>query len=417
MVRAGARSSNAVRRHLGPCLLGLTVLMVPGAAAGAVDAGVVTSPENGSAHRVGYTGPVSVDLVGVSVTGDYTISVTGPDAYTWQTTWNFDGSQTTNTWSFDPALVRGAYTVDVVAPDASHAGGASFRIDDVNVTASRVSAETFFPLERDGHRDFAHFLFRTDARAIDTVRVTNHRGRVIRRISLGSLRGFRAREWKWDGRNATGRKAPPGSYTIRVTAVHGVASAKGVPQAVRLAALPVHVTRRNVGPTPFSPLVHDGDRDTTTFGFRTSLGAVDTIQIANKHGRRVRTARLGKLAGHRTHAWVGDGRSGGGSLVRPGSFRIRVVALHFDRRAQSSWLAVRVAAKPSGGGGGGGGGGGNCTPGYSPCLVYHGGADYDCYGGSGNGPYYTAPGVVYRVTGSDPYDLDGDGDGRGCENA
>jgi hypothetical protein len=67
------------------------------------------------------------------------------------------------------------------------------------------------------------------------------------------------------------------------------------------------------------------------------------------------------------------------------------------------------------GGGGGGGGGGNCTPGYSPCLVYHGGADYDCAGGGGDGPYYTQPGVVYRVTGSDPYNLDGNGDGFGCE--
>jgi hypothetical protein len=69
----------------------------------------------------------------------------------------------------------------------------------------------------------------------------------------------------------------------------------------------------------------------------------------------------------------------------------------------------------SSGGGGGGGGTGSCTPGYSPCLVYHGGADYDCYGGGGDGPFYTKPGVVYRVTGSDPYDLDRDGNGRGCE--
>lgn len=54
-------------------------------------------------------------------------------------------------------------------------------------------------------------------------------------------------------------------------------------------------------------------------------------------------------------------------------------------------------SKPSGGGGGGGcGGGGSCTPGYSPCLVHHGGADYDCYGGRGNGPYYTQPGVTYH---------------------
>lgn len=67
-----------------------------------------------------------------------------------------------------------------------------------------------------------------------------------------------------------------------------------------------------------------------------------------------------------------------------------------------------------GGSGGGGGGSGSCTPGYSPCLIDHGGADYDCSGGGGNGPYYTSPGVTYRVTGSDPYSLDGNHDGYAC---
>jgi hypothetical protein len=57
----------------------------------------------------------------------------------------------------------------------------------------------------------------------------------------------------------------------------------------------------------------------------------------------------------------------------------------------------------------------DCTSGYSPCLVNHSGADYDCYGGSGDGPYYTEPGVVYTVSGSDPYGLDADNDGSGCE--
>ena len=58
--------------------------------------------------------------------------------------------------------------------------------------------------------------------------------------------------------------------------------------------------------------------------------------------------------------------------------------------------------------------GSNCTPGYSPCLPA-GPSDYDCYGGDGNGPAYTAPGVVYKITGSDPYQLDSNGNGLGCE--
>jgi hypothetical protein len=59
---------------------------------------------------------------------------------------------------------------------------------------------------------------------------------------------------------------------------------------------------------------------------------------------------------------------------------------------------------------GGGGGSTNCTPGYSPCLPPA--SDYDCAGGSGDGPKYTG---LVRVTGSDPYDLDSDNDGYGCE--
>lgn len=39
-------------------------------------------------------------------------------------------------------------------------------------------------------------------------------------------------------------------------------------------------------------------------------------------------------------------------------------------------------------------------------------SDYDCAGGSGNGPYYTGP---VRVIGPDAFGLDRDGDGWGCE--
>jgi hypothetical protein len=78
----------------------------------------------------------------------------------------------------------------------------------------------------------------------------------------------------------------------------------------------------------------------------------------------------------------------GGTPARPG----RTVSL----------VTAKPAAAPAS----------NCTPGYSPCLVYHGGADYDCSGGTGDGPYFTGP---VRVTGFDPYGLDADGDGYGCE--
>lgn len=53
----------------------------------------------------------------------------------------------------------------------------------------------------------------------------------------------------------------------------------------------------------------------------------------------------------------------------------------------------------------------DCHPGYSECLKRNAG-DYDCAGGSGNGPNYTGR---VRVYGSDPFRLDRDNDGWGCE--
>jgi hypothetical protein len=80
-------------------------------------------------------------------------------------------------------------------------------------------------------------------------------------------------------------------------------------------------------------------------------------------------------------------------------FRIHDYAIPGWARASSRTVTITVTA------------GSSCTPGYSPCIPI--GSDVDCAGGSGDGPRYVV-GPVY-VTGSDPYDLDADGDGIGCE--
>lgn len=54
-----------------------------------------------------------------------------------------------------------------------------------------------------------------------------------------------------------------------------------------------------------------------------------------------------------------------------------------------------------------------CHPSYKGACLKPNASDYDCAGGSGNGPYYVSGPI--RVVGSDPYDLDRDGDGYACE--
>jgi hypothetical protein len=55
----------------------------------------------------------------------------------------------------------------------------------------------------------------------------------------------------------------------------------------------------------------------------------------------------------------------------------------------------------------------NCHPSYAGACLKDGAGDYDCAGGSGNGPNYVY-GTV-RVVGWDEFGLDGDNDGYGCE--
>ena len=54
----------------------------------------------------------------------------------------------------------------------------------------------------------------------------------------------------------------------------------------------------------------------------------------------------------------------------------------------------------------------NCHPSYEGACLLQGIGDYDCAGGSGNGPNYTGR---VRVVGPDVFDLDRNNDGIGCE--
>jgi hypothetical protein len=53
-----------------------------------------------------------------------------------------------------------------------------------------------------------------------------------------------------------------------------------------------------------------------------------------------------------------------------------------------------------------------CHPSYKLKCLNPNASDYDCIGGSGNGPLYTG---VVKVVGRDVFRLDADHDGWGCE--
>lgn len=85
----------------------------------------------------------------------------------------------------------------------------------------------------------------------------------------------------------------------------------------------------------------------------------------------------------------------------------RVGGRKYDVRATRGRKVIRFQYRRRGGGGG------DCDPNYSGCLDPNA-SDYDCAGGSGDGPRYTEE---VRVIGNDHYDLDRDGDGVACEDS
>jgi hypothetical protein len=56
---------------------------------------------------------------------------------------------------------------------------------------------------------------------------------------------------------------------------------------------------------------------------------------------------------------------------------------------------------------------GDCDPSYEGACLDPSASDYDCEGGSGDGPEYTG---TVRVVGDDHFGLDRDGDGVGCQS-
>jgi hypothetical protein len=106
------------------------------------------------------------------------------------------------------------------------------------------------------------------------------------------------------------------------------------------------------------------------------------------------------------------GVSRSGTLSLPGwqpyTATVRKAGADYDVRATRGAKVIRFQYRPAGSSGGG-----NCDPNYEGACLKPNSPDYDCEGGSGNGPDYTGP---VRVVGDDHYDLDRDGDGYACED-
>jgi hypothetical protein len=110
-------------------------------------------------------------------------------------------------------------------------------------------------------------------------------------------------------------------------------------------------------------------------------------------------------------------RAGDGGYVR---FPMAAVSAYTTAQAKRYAAAAQLGEVPAPDGSSGqtdpaprqGGSGSHCDPNYKGACLDPNSPDYDCEGGSGDGPDYTGP---VTVVGDDQFGLDRDGDGSACE--
>lgn len=87
-------------------------------------------------------------------------------------------------------------------------------------------------------------------------------------------------------------------------------------------------------------------------------------------------------------------------------------AAHYAATHDTGPASPSAGSSAGSGADGGSGSQSNCDPNYEGACLDPDSPDYDCEGGSGDGPDYTGP---VTVVGDDHFGLDRDGDGSACE--
>jgi hypothetical protein len=126
---------------------------------------------------------------------------------------------------------------------------------------------------------------------------------------------------------------------------------------------------------------------------RNSLGASGSGQTSRAARRAHRAARVRRERRHRARARRARAR-------RAAARRLAEERSRLEARRRRAAQTTTPAQS-------------NCDPSYEGACLDPNASDYDCAGGSGNGPKYVSGPI--RVVGSDHFDLDRDGDGVACE--
>ena len=219
------------------------------------------------------------------------------------------------------------------------------------VSSVAASPNAFVP-DWDGHSDSTVISYALQVRSAVVIRIVDERGRVVASLRAG-IRDAGTHQATWDGRDASGRVQPPGTYALRVDATPA-APAPGEPDAASLGgdvavsgARAATVTLRRADVVLASVALSrtavggSGATSRTSARFQLSAPANVAAAIVDDSGRVVRTLATKRLpAGPNELAW--DGRATGGTPAADGAYALVVSANNGGRPTDTFRVPLSV---------------------------------------------------------------------------
>jgi flagellar hook assembly protein FlgD len=232
------------------------------------------------------------------------------------------------------AAPDGVYSLTLKATDAAGNSTTVTRSVVVNDTIGhpRLSPAWLSP-NGDGVDDATKLSFRTTRSAKVTVSVSDTSGKVVRRVSLGTLAGG-AHTWSWDGRGGAGAVLPDGTYALSVKAANTVGSVAVAVRAHVDTTPPSATWSSNTVTMKFGRTVRLGYRVSDALSPRASV----TLVVTSAAGKLVKSVTLPAVAVSAKTAWA----------FKPtarGVYHVTIVATDLAGNRQAAPAALKLTVK------------------------------------------------------------------------
>src|SRR4051812_17379648 len=212
----------------------------------------------------------------------------------------------------------GQYRITLWAADASNNRAAVSKVVTVDRRPALINLAahpSFLSPDGNGHDDTIGLVIRADESVTGRARIIDRRGLTVRQWALTAAT---ARDWTWNGRNASGAVVPDGRYTLHVSGLDRAGNASS-----RDLGITVDRTIKALSWARSSFTPRAGMKDRFTMVLRRSATVTVGIYQGSTLVRTIWTAR--RLAAG-TYGWTWSGKTAAGAYVRPGSYKVVVQA-------------------------------------------------------------------------------------------